>query len=90
MTLSPLPILMIEAPVRAALLEDLGRAAGNGAGSVPTMLSATALAMTTASSSELLARRLAPCRPLAATSPQAHRPSMVLRPSASATMPPMW
>src|SRR4026209_2040098 len=26
MTLSPLPILMIEAPVRAALLEDLGRA----------------------------------------------------------------
>src|SRR5215475_1279107 len=26
MTLSPLPLLMIEAPVRAALLEDLGRA----------------------------------------------------------------
>src|SRR6185437_2504791 len=26
MTLSPLPTLMIEAPVRAALLEDLGRA----------------------------------------------------------------
>ena len=26
MTPSPLPLLMIEAPVRAALLEDLGRA----------------------------------------------------------------
>ena len=26
MTLSPLPTLMIEGPVRAALLEDLGRA----------------------------------------------------------------
>ena len=35
---------------------------------------------TTASSSELLASRLAPCRPVAAASPQAHRPSTVLRP----------
>src|SRR5947208_1690509 len=40
---------------------------------VPTTLSATQRAQTAASNSELLARRLAPCKPVAAASPQAHR-----------------
>ena len=50
----------------------------SAAGPVPSgaaaTLSATDPAPTTASNSELLARRLAPCSPVPATSPQAHKP----------------
>ena len=53
-------------------------------------LAATDPAPTTASSSELLARRLAPCSPVPATSPHAHRPGSVLRPCQSTAMPPIW
>ena len=45
---------------------------------------------TTPSSSELLARRLAPCTPLQATSPTACRPGNEVLPSASTAIPPMW
>ena len=43
-------------------------------GGAAATLAATDPAPTTASSSELLARRLAPCSPVPATSPHAHRP----------------
>ena len=47
------------------------------------------VAVAAASSSELLARRLAPCSPVDAASPQAHKPAIELRPAASTAMPPM-
>ena len=45
---------------------------------------------TRASSRELEASRLAPCRPVAAHSPTAHRPASELRPCASTATPPIW
>ena len=45
-------------------------------------------AMTTASKREFEARRLAPCKPVHATSPQAKSPGMVVRPSRSVLTPP--
>ena len=77
----------------------LGSAAGGGwiareaapraRSDAPATLSATSPAKTTASVRELLARRLAPCRPVEATSPHAHRPRSELRPSSSTAIPPM-
>jgi hypothetical protein len=40
------------------------------------------------STSELLARRLAPCRPVQAVSPMAYRPGMSVRPARSVSTPP--
>ena len=45
-------------------------------------------AHTSASSRELLARRLAPCSPVRATSPSPSSPRIAVRPARSATMPP--
>src|SRR3954453_229326 len=56
----------------------------------PPMSSAIQRAKASASKSELLARRLAPCSPVEATSPQAHKPGTVLRPRPSTLIPPMW
>ena len=44
---------------------------------------------TSPSSSELLARRLAPCTPVHATSPAANSPGIVVRPSRSVCTPPI-
>ena len=55
----------------------------------PATLSATQQAQTAASIRELLARRLAPCKPVDATSPQAQSPATLLRPCSSTAMPPM-
>ena len=72
------------------------RAAARRARGVPgsrssvRMSCAARAANTTASSSELEASRLAPCRPVEATSPTAHRPGTLERPRASVAMPPMW
>ena len=52
-------------------------------------LAAARAGNTTASRRELEARRLAPCRPVEATSPTAHRPGTLERPRASVAMPPM-
>ena len=63
-----------------------------GAGAAPIAVrasSAATLPNTTASSSEFDASRLAPCAPVADTSPQAHRPGSVVRPRASTMTPPM-
>ncbi len=53
-----------------------------------TMAAAVLRAHTEASSRELLANRLAPCRPVQATSPQAYNPGMAVRPSTPASTPP--
>src|SRR5947209_7625465 len=47
-------------------------------------------AQTSASRRELLARRLAPCKPVQATSPTAYRPAISVRPSMSVMTPPHW
>src|SRR5438046_2050725 len=44
---------------------------------------------TTPSSSELLAKRLAPCTPLQAASPAANNPGRLVRPSRSVRTPPI-
>ena len=88
-----------------AARDRIGRtAAGSGAGGAAKLRSggrrarrraarltaATAAPKTAASISELLASRLAPCRPVEAASPQAQSPSTELRPSASTATPPIW
>src|SRR3954453_14007899 len=64
-----------------------GRLAGAGLSGrpakEPATLSETQPAQPTASVRELLASRLAPCRPVLATSPQAHSPATLLRPAPS-------
>jgi len=57
---------------------------------LPMLVAMMGLPADIASISELLAKRLAPCRPVRLTSPQAQRPSTLLRPSISTAMPPMW
>ncbi|HWH34217.1 MAG TPA: FAD-binding protein [Acidimicrobiales bacterium] len=52
------------------------------------MASTTRGAKTIPSSRELEASRLAPCTPVQATSPQAHRPARLVAPSRSVTTPP--
>ena len=60
-----------------------------GADSDASTLSATRRPNTNASTSELLASRLAPCAPVAAVSPQAHKPGSEARPHESVHTPPM-
>src|SRR5690625_4065413 len=59
-------------------------------GGWPARSWATQRADTAASSNELDASRLAPCRPVLATSPTAHRPLTSVRPWRSTATPPMW
>ena len=68
------------------------RRAGTAASQSPraAMSSPTRAPKTSASSSELLASRLAPCIPVEATSPQAQRPGSEVRPARSVATPPMW
>src|SRR5690554_4421356 len=59
-------------------------------GEWPARSWATQRAHTAASSNELDASRLAPCSPVLATSPTAHRPLTSVRPWRSTATPPMW
>ena len=67
--------------------ERLGRLAVAGAAFLTSV--ATREPYTSASSSELLASRFAPCTPVALVSPHAHRRPSVARPHSSTAMPPM-
>ncbi len=69
-------------------LSSQGGSTGTLAGALASMWAAAACANTMHSSSELLARRLAPCRPVQATSPMASKPGRSVRPARSVSTPP--
>ena len=67
-------------PLAGRQREARGHRPGRDSTSRRCRSSPTRAPKTSASSSELLASRLAPCTPVDATSPQAHRPGSVVRP----------
>ena len=83
----------VEAEMAAATGPAIGGASGavvsaGGQGSSARIARAALRPITTHSSSELLARRLAPCRPVQAASPRQYRPGMPVRPATSVRTPP--
>lgn len=69
-------------------LSSHGGTSGTASKLAAAMAWAAARAKTMHSTSELLASRLAPCRPVQAVSPMANRPGRSVRPARSVSTPP--
>ena len=90
LTISPTSSSATEMTVDYSTANGGPGGSGDAAALAPLMSSATSRPQTAASSRELEASRLAPCRPVQATSPAAHSPATLVRPSLSTLTPPIW